>query len=92
MKSIVLMALLFVLLPPSQTADAQAAGIKLDVDQLVHAAAKLTGTWPTQPPPPIHEVRIVARHGRAAVPLLMPHPLNPLATYIPAASPASAPA
>ena len=72
MKSMMLMALLFVLLPPSQTADAQAASaIKLDVDELVHAAAKLTGTWPTQPPPPIHEVSIVARHGRAAVPLLV---------------------
>ena len=42
-----------------------------DVDRLVRAAEKLAGTWPSPPPPPIPEVAIVARHGKAAVPLLM---------------------
>src|SRR5262245_4101127 len=42
-----------------------------DVDRLVQAARQLTGAWPAQPPPPITEVAIVARHGKAAVPLLM---------------------
>jgi HEAT repeat protein len=48
-----------------------ASTLELDVDHLVQAAAKLTGTWPAQPPPPMREVAIVARHGRAVVPLLM---------------------
>jgi HEAT repeat protein len=42
-----------------------------DVDRLLRAAEKLTGTWPSQPPSPIPEVAIVARHGRAVVPLLI---------------------
>jgi len=41
-----------------------------DVDRLVLAAEKLTGTWPSQPPP-IPEVAVVARHGKAVVPLLL---------------------
>ncbi len=41
-----------------------------DVDRLVRAAGTLADTWPTQPPPAIPEVAIVARHGRAVVPLL----------------------
>jgi hypothetical protein len=31
----------------------------------------LAGTWPSQPPPSLPEVAIVARHGKAVVPLLM---------------------
>ena len=42
-----------------------------DVDRLVRAAEGLEGTWPSQPPPPVPEVAIVARHGKAVVPLLM---------------------
>ena len=42
-----------------------------DVDRLVRAAETLTETWPSQAPPPIPEVAIVARHGKAVVPLLM---------------------
>ena len=42
-----------------------------DVDRLVQAAENLTGTWPSQPPPAIPEVAVVARHGKAVVPLLM---------------------
>src|SRR5206468_7300204 len=36
----------------------------------VRAAEKLTGAWPSQPPPPLPEVAIVASHGKAVVPLL----------------------
>jgi hypothetical protein len=42
-----------------------------DVDRLVQAAEKLAGTWPSQPPPAVPEVAVVARHGKAVVPLLM---------------------
>jgi hypothetical protein len=67
-----LMALLVVLLPPLQTGAAQTAStMQPDVDRLVRAAEKVTGTWPSQPPPAIPEVAIVARHGKAVVPLLM---------------------
>lgn len=47
-----------------------AASTKADVDRLVRAAEQLTGVWPTQPPPAIPEVALVARHGKSAVPLL----------------------
>lgn len=42
-----------------------------DVARLVHEAGKLTGMWPSQPPPPIPEVDVVARHGRSVTPLLV---------------------
>jgi hypothetical protein len=42
-----------------------------DVDQLVRAAEGLTEMWPSQPPPPIPEVGLVARHGKSVAPLLM---------------------
>ena len=42
-----------------------------DVDRLVRAAEKLTGTWPSQPPPPVPEVAVAARHGKVVVPLLV---------------------
>ena len=48
-----------------------ASTMQRDVDRLVRAAERLTETWPTQAPPPIREVAIVARHGKAVVPLLM---------------------
>ena len=64
--------LLGVLLLPIQTAAAQTAStMQPDVDRLVRAAGKLVGPWPSQSPPPIPEVAIVARHGEAVVPLLM---------------------
>jgi HEAT repeat protein len=67
-----LIALLVVLLPALQTEAARAAGpMQSDVDRLVRAAGILAGTWPSQPPPPVPEVAIVARHGKAVVPLLM---------------------
>lgn len=70
--SMMLIALLVVLLPPVQTgATRTVSTMEPDVDRLVRAAEKLTGTWPSQPPPAIPEVALVARHGKAVVPLLM---------------------
>jgi HEAT repeats/PBS lyase HEAT-like repeat len=70
--SMMLIALLVVLLPALQTEAAQTAStMQPDVDRLVRAAESLAGTWPSQPPPAIPEVAIVARHGKAVVPLLM---------------------
>ena len=66
-----LMALLAMVLPALQAETAQTATMQSDVDRLVRAAEALTGAWPSQPPPPVAEVAIVARHGRAVVPLLM---------------------
>jgi HEAT repeat protein len=45
--------------------------MQTDVNQLVRAAETLTGTWPSQAPPPVPEVAVVARHGKPVVPLLM---------------------
>lgn len=68
----IVIALLVVLLPPLQAEAQQTAStMQRDVDRLVRAAERLAGTWPSQPPPPISEVAIVARHGKAVVPLLM---------------------
>ncbi len=65
------MALLAALLSPLLTGATQTTStIQPDVDRLVRAAERLTGTWPSQPPPAIPEVAVVARHGRAVVPLL----------------------
>lgn len=70
--SMMLIALVVVPLQPSQTGATQTVTtMQPDVDRLVRAAEKLAGTWPSQPPPPIPEVAIVARHGKAVVPLLM---------------------
>lgn len=70
--SMILMALLVVpLAAPHATAMQARSAMQSDVDRLVQAAEKLTGTWPSQPPPPIPEVAIVARHGKAVVPLLI---------------------
>jgi hypothetical protein len=70
--SMILVVLLVVLLPPLQTAAAQTTStMQPDVDRLVQAAEKLAGTWPSQPPPAVPEVAVVARHGKAVVALLM---------------------
>jgi len=70
--SVLLIALLVVLLPALQTEAAQTAStMQTDVDRLVRAAESVAGTWPSQPPPAIPEVAIVARHSIAVVPLLM---------------------
>ena len=70
--SMMLIALIVVLLPPLQTgATRTPSTMQTDVDRLVRAAEELTRTWPSQPPPAIPEVAIVARHGKAVVPLLM---------------------
>ena len=58
-------ALLVWLVPPPQAATQTARTMQPDVDRLVQAAETLAGTWPAQPPPPIPEVAIVARHGKA---------------------------
>ncbi len=70
--SMMSIALLVLLLPPVQTGATRTAGtMQSDLDRLVRAAATLAETWPSQPPPAIPEVAIVARHGKAVVPLLM---------------------
>ncbi len=65
------MALLTVLLAPLQTAATSTGTMRRDVDRLVRAAENVTGTWPSQPPPPIPEVAVVASHGKGVVPLLI---------------------
>ena len=47
------------------------AGMQADLDRLIRAAQSRTASWPSQPPPPVPEVAVVVRHGRAIVPLLM---------------------
>jgi hypothetical protein len=70
--SMMMIALLVVLLPPPQTgATRMASTMQPDVDRLVRAAETLTGTWPSQPPPPVPDVAVVARHGKVVVPLLV---------------------
>jgi hypothetical protein len=59
-------ALLVTLLLPLHTGPTPTASfMQADVDRLVRAAEGRAGTWP---PPPIAEVAIVARHGKAVVP------------------------
>ena len=67
------MVLFAVLLPSRQMEAPRIPSVIMqpDVDRLVRAAEQLPGTWPSQPPPSIPEVAIVARHGKAVVPLLM---------------------
>jgi len=60
---------LLIALPMSET-QVPSAAMKADVDRLVQAAEQLAGGWPSQPPPAIPEVVLVARHGKAVVPLL----------------------
>lgn len=61
-------SLLALLLASLQTAPST---MEADVDRLVRAAEQLTGSWPSQPPPAIPEVTVVARHGKAVVPSLI---------------------
>jgi HEAT repeat protein len=70
--SMTLIALVVVALqlPPQTATKLLSASMKADVDQLVRAAEELTEVWPSQPPPPIPEVALVARHGKPVVPLL----------------------
>jgi HEAT repeat protein len=49
----------------------QPSAVKADIERLIAAAEKLTGTWPSQPPPPVPEVALVARHGKQVTPLLL---------------------
>ena len=61
-----------VLLPPLQTRVVPSVGVmQADVERLVRAAEIPSRRWPSQPPPPIPEVAIVARHGTAVVPHLV---------------------
>jgi len=46
------------------------SNMQADVDRLVQAAQQLKGTWPSQAPPPVREVALVARHGTRVTPLL----------------------
>jgi HEAT repeat protein len=67
-----IVVLLAVVLRPIPTGAAQTTSSMVpDVDRLVRAAGTLVDTWPAQPPPAVPEVTMVARHGRAVVPLLM---------------------
>jgi HEAT repeat protein len=60
------------LLLPVQLGPGRAAGsMQSDVARLVRTAQTLSGTWPSQAPPSIPEVGVVARHGTAVVPLLI---------------------
>jgi hypothetical protein len=61
-------ALLLALQPGTTTAT---RAMQADVDRLVRAAEQLTETWPTQPPPPIPEVALVARHGETVTAMLL---------------------
>jgi HEAT repeat protein len=67
-----LMALLVALLPSPQTGTPLASSPgQEDLDRLVRAAEQLTGLWPSQAPPPIPEVALVARHGKRVAPSLV---------------------
>jgi HEAT repeat protein len=65
------MILLVAFLLSAQSQPTPSTSMKADVDRLVGAAESLTGVWPTQPPPPIPEVAVVARHGKPVTPLLL---------------------
>jgi HEAT repeat protein len=72
MKPMTPMVVLLLLMPLSLPEAGQGLGaMQEDVDRLARAAANLTEMWPTQAPPPVPEVALVARRGRAVVPLLM---------------------
>jgi hypothetical protein len=61
-------ALLLAIQPATTTAT---RAMQADVDRLVRAAEQLTETWPTQPPPPVPEVALVAQHGEPVTPMLL---------------------
>ena len=60
---------LWLAMQPAPTTAARA--MQADVNRLVRAAQQLTETWPTQPPPPVPEVALVARHGEPVTPMLL---------------------
>jgi hypothetical protein len=66
-----LIALFMALLLPAQDEPTSSTSMKADMDRLVRAAETLTGVWPSQRPPPIPEVALVACHGKPVVPLLV---------------------
>lgn len=68
MAIVLLVALLFL---PQSGRPPESSSIQRDVDQLVRAAEKLTDKWPSQAPPPITEVGVVARHGKPVSRLLL---------------------
>lgn len=69
--SLLLVALYSALLPLQQAESTMAsAAMKTDVARLVAAAEALTEAWPSQAPPAVPEVALVARHGKPVVPLL----------------------
>jgi hypothetical protein len=67
--SIVFVAALVV--SPETGVPQPSSSMQEDVDRLARAAEKLTGAWPSQAPPPIPEVALVARHGRPVAALLV---------------------
>jgi hypothetical protein len=70
--SLTLMAFFAALLAPQQGFPAPPTqSMTVDVDRLVRAAEKRTEVWPTQAPPPIPEVALVARHGKGVTSLLL---------------------
>ena len=70
MSATVIALFVALLLSPQRAAKPPSASMEADVDRLVQAAEKLTGAWPSQAPPPISEVSLVARHGTRVAPLL----------------------
>lgn len=66
-----LTAVLAALLLTQQSAARPApSSVQRDVDRLVRAAQNPTGVWPTQAPPAIPEVALVARHGKLVAPAM----------------------
>lgn len=63
----VVVLVIALLMPNTQ---GRSSSMKADVDRLVQAAERLTGDWPSQPPPAVREVGLVAQYGRDVVPLL----------------------
>ena len=66
--SLLLGALMLLRVGTTQPVD---TNMRADVDRLVRAAQQLKATWPSQAPPPIPEVALVARHGRPVTALLI---------------------
>lgn len=68
MLAFLAVALLLAIQPGTTTATRV---MQADVDRLARAAEQLTETWPTQPPPPIPEVALVAQHGEPTTSMLL---------------------
>jgi HEAT repeat protein len=63
--------LLAVALSPQAGTPRPSGSMQEDVDRLIRAAEKQTATWPSQAPPPLPEVGLVARHGAPVTSLLL---------------------